>query len=279
MNLFESIVIGIVQGLTEFIPVSSTAHVRILPALLGWDDPGAAVTAVTQLGTLAAVLVFFRNDILRLTHATYMSIFRWSGRHAWDDRQKLDVRLAWFIALGTAPIGGFGLLLKEVIERELRSLWIIAAALIGLALVLGLAEWVSVRRKEIRDIGLAETQAVGWAQALALIPGVSRSGVTITAGLLAGMTREASARFSFLLSIPAILASGLFELKDLLERGLGEEGLVNLAIATLVAGVVGYASIAFLLRWLQTRSTWVFIGYRIVLGLLILALTYAGIIR
>lgn len=279
MNWLEAIVIGVVQGLTEFIPISSTAHVRIVPALLGWADPGAAVTAVTQLGTLGAVLVFFRSDIVHLTRAAFVSVTSYHRRRDWNERTRADVRLAWLIALGTIPIGICGILLKDVIENEFRSLTIIAGSLIGLAILLALAEWISTRRRAMHDMGLVDTQIVGWAQALALIPGVSRSGVTITAGLFIGLTRETAARFSFLLSIPAVLASGLFELRDLFEKGLGGEGLINLAVATIVAGVAGYASIAFLIKWLQTRSTLIFILYRIVLGLLILVLVNMGMIE
>lgn len=279
MDLIQSLVIGIVQGLTEFLPISSTAHVRIIPSLLGWNDPGAAVTAVTQLGTLAAVLIYFRNDIFKLTRAGALSVIQFGRRGEWDDRMINETKLFWFIALGTLPIGVLGLMFKHQIETDLRSLTIIGWSLIGLAVLLALAEVAAKHRRKLDDMNFIDTQVIGFAQAVALIPGSSRSGVTITAGLFLGLTRESAARFSFLLSVPAILASGLLELKDLLQYGIGEEGLSNLIIATLVAGVVGYLSIAFLIRWLQTRSTLIFIIYRIALGILILYLSGHQIIR
>ncbi|KAB2881578.1 undecaprenyl-diphosphatase UppP [bacterium] len=279
MDLFQSFVVGLVQGLTEFLPISSTAHVRIIPSLLGWNDPGAAVTAVTQLGTLAAVLVFFKNDLWSLTQAGTKSIVHFKQRNQWDVETLRRIKLAWFIVLGTLPVGIFGLVFKHQIENDLRSLSIIGWSLIGLALLLGLAEVAAKHRRKIEEMNFLDTQIIGIAQAVALIPGSSRSGVTITAGLFLGLTRESAARFSFLLSVPAILASGLLELKDILQHGIGDEGLFNLIVATVVAGIVGYFSIAFLLRWLQTRSTLIFIVYRIALGILILYLSTHQIIR
>lgn len=279
MDLIQSLVIGIVQGLTEFLPISSTAHVRIIPSLLGWNDPGAAVTAVTQLGTLAAVLVYFRNDLLSLMLAGTRSVAQFNRRDEWDEATVRQVKLAWFIVLGTLPIGVLGLLFKHQIENDLRSLAIIGWSLIGLAVLLALAEVVAKHRRKIEDMNFIDTQVIGFAQAVALIPGSSRSGVTITAGLFLGLSRESAARFSFLLSVPAILASGLLELKDLLQHGIGDEGLFNLIVATVVAGIVGYLSIAFLIRWLQTRSTLIFIVYRIALGILILYLSGNQIIK
>lgn len=279
MDLIQSLVIGIVQGLTEFLPISSTAHVRIIPSLLGWNDPGAAVTAVTQLGTLAAVLVYFRNDLLSLMLAGTRSVAQFNRRDEWDEATVRQVKLAWFIVLGTLPIGVLGLLFKHQIENDLRSLVIIGWSLIGLAVLLALAEVVAKHRRKIEDMNFIDTQVIGFAQAVALIPGSSRSGVTITAGLFLGLSRESAARFSFLLSVPAILASGLLELKDLLQHGIGDEGLFNLIVATVVAGIVGYLSIAFLIRWLQTRSTLIFIVYRIALGIMILYLSGQQIIK
>lgn len=279
MDLFQSLIIGIVQGLTEFLPISSTAHVRIIPSLLGWNDPGAAVTAVTQLGTLAAVLVYFRNDLLSLMQAGMRSVAQFNRRDEWDEATVRQVKLAWFIVLGTLPIGVLGLLFKHQIENDLRSLAIIGWSLIGLAVLLALAEIVAKHRRKIEDMNFIDTQVIGFAQAVALIPGSSRSGVTITAGLFLGLSRESAARFSFLLSVPAILASGLLELKVLLQHGIGDEGLFNLIVATVVAGIVGYLSIAFLIRWLQTRSTLIFIVYRIALGIVILYLSGQQIIK
>ena len=278
-EVIKHIIIGIVQGLTEFLPVSSTAHIRIVPALLGWDDPGAAVTAVTQLGTLAAVLLFFRKDLVQLGSAGVQSVVQFNMRNQWDERLKRDMRLAWFIVLGTLPIGVLGLAFKQTIETDFRSLELIAWSLIGLAILLGIAEVVAKHRRSMEEMNFMDTQLIGLAQAVALIPGSSRSGTTITAGLFLGLTREAAARFSFLLSIPAVLASGLLELKDLVKHGIGDAGLLNLFLATAVAGIVGYASIAFLLKWLQTRSTLVFIAYRIILGAVIMYLAREGIIQ
>ncbi len=276
MDWFQSLIIGIAQGLTEFIPISSTAHVRIIPALFGWDDPGAAVTAVTQLGTLLAVFVFFRKDILRLNLAGIQSLIGYRRRGTWTPELRGDIRLFWFIVIGTIPIGVFGLLFKDMIEHDFRSLWIISGSLIGLAILLALAEKLAKHHRNMDGLTFIDTQLIGLAQAAALIPGVSRSGVTITAGLFLGLTRETAARFSFLLSIPAVLTSGLFELKELAETGFGPMSPLNLLLATVAAGVVGYASIAFLLKWLQTRTTWLFILYRIFAGLLIIYLLLQG---
>ncbi len=279
MDLFQSVIIGLIQGLTEFLPISSTAHVRIVPSLLGWNDPGAAVTAVTQLGTLAAVLIYFRDDLIALTRAGLHSLIGFRHRRTWGVQTVQQVRLFWFITLGTLPIGVFGLLFRHQIENDLRSLSIIGWSLIGLAVLLALAEISAKHRRKIAEMNFIDTQVIGLAQAVALIPGSSRSGVTITAGLFLGLTRESAARFSFLLSIPAVMASGLLELKELTQHGIGNEGFFNLMVATLVAGVIGYASIAFLLRWLQTRSTLVFILYRIALGVVILYLAGQGMIK
>jgi undecaprenyl-diphosphatase len=279
LNIFQSLIVGLVQGLTEFLPVSSTAHVRIIPAILGWNDPGAAVTAVTQLGTLAAVLIYFRKELGQLFSAGMTSILQFNQRHLWDPEQQRQAMLAWFIVLGTLPVGILGLLFKHKIENDFRSLEIIGWSLIVLAFVLALSEILAKHRRKLEEMNFTDTQIIGLAQAVALIPGSSRSGVTMTAGLFLGLTRESAARFSFLLSVPAVFASGLYELKELIKNGIGDAGLTNLALATVVAGVVGYLSIAGLLRWLQTRSTLVFIIYRIVLGSLILYLAGEGIVR
>ncbi|MCB0833602.1 MAG: undecaprenyl-diphosphatase UppP [Bacteroidetes bacterium] len=279
MDWFQAIIIGLVQGLTEFIPISSTAHIRIIPSLLGWNDPGAAVTAVTQLGTLAAVFVYFRKEVVSLSMAAWTSIIDFRSRQNWSEEQKSNTKLAWFIALGTVPIGILGLTFKHQIETDLRDLRIIGGSLIVLAILLAIAEVIAKHRRNVSEMTLVDTQIIGLAQAIALIPGASRSGVTITAGLFIGLTRPSAARFSFLLSIPAVLASGLLELKELIVMGTGNAALGTLAMATLVAGVSGYASIAFLLRWLQTRSTFLFIWYRLFLGTLILWLSAASLIR
>jgi undecaprenyl-diphosphatase len=274
VSLLEEIVLGLVQGLTEFLPISSTAHLRIVPAFMGWDDPGAAFTAVTQLGTMAAVLLYFREDLVRIARA-WLASLRDPSR-----RRELDARLGWYIILGTVPIGIFGVLFKDQIESGARDLYLIGTALIVLGLVLLLAERVGRRDRGMEQVETRDGFAIGMAQALALVPGVSRSGATITAGLFMGLEREAAARFSFLLSIPAVVLAGALELGSILSGEEGEGGsLGGLAIATFLAFVVGYASIAFLLRFLTTHSTVVFVVYRVVLGTLVLALAGAGAIE
>jgi len=270
--ILEAIVLGIVQGLTEFLPISSTGHLRIVPAFLGWDDPGAAFTAVTQLGTMAAVLLYFRADLWRIARAWTRSL---TDREA---RRDHDARLGWYIVLGTIPIGIFGLAFKDQIENGARDLYMIGTALIVLGLVLLAAERVGKRERSMEEVTRRDGIVVGFAQALALVPGVSRSGATITAGLFLGLDRAAAARFSFLLSVPAVVLSGLFEMRDFLDGGEDQAGALALIVATALAFVVGYASIAFLLRFLASHSTIVFVGYRVVLGVVVISLTAAGVI-
>ena len=274
MSFLEAIVLGITQGLTEFLPISSTAHLRIVPAFAGWEDPGAAFTAVTQLGTMAAVLLYFRADLIRIGLAWLRSLRDPAKRH------ELDARIGWYIVLGTIPIGIFGLAFKDQIENGARDLYLISVTLIVLGLLLLLAERVSTRDRSLEQIGTRDGVAIGLAQALALVPGVSRSGATITAGLFRGFEREAAARFSFLLSVPAVVLSGLLELASILAGHEQQKtGLGALVLATLLAFVVGYASIAFLLRYLSHHSTNVFVAYRVGLGALVLLLVSAGAIH
>jgi undecaprenyl-diphosphatase len=270
MNALEAIVLGIVQGLTEFLPISSTGHLRIVPAFLGWDDPGAAFTAVTQLGTLAAVLLYFRRDLWRIAVA-------WA-RSPRDPavRRTTDARLGWYILIGTIPIGIFGLAFSSQIEDEARNLNLIGTTLIVLGLVLLLAERTGKRERDLDDLTARDGIAIGFAQALALVPGVSRSGATLTMGLFLNLERAAAARYSFLLSVPAVVLSGLFELKDI--GGEGGAGFGPTALATALAFVSGYFAIAFMLRFLATNSTFVFVVYRVVLGALVLSLVAAGAI-
>jgi undecaprenyl-diphosphatase len=270
VDAFEAIVLGIVQGLTEFLPVSSTAHLRIVPAFAGWDDPGAAFTAVVQLGTMAAVLIYFRTDLWRIV-TTWLRSLREP-----ELRSSLDARMGWYIGLGTIPIAIFGFIFKDQIESGGRDLYLIGCALIVMGLVLLYAEHVAKRTRDLREINRTDAALIGVAQALALVPGVSRSGATITAGLFAGFDRESAARYSFLLSIPAVVLSGLFELRKIGDPG--GAGFVPTVIATLLAFVVGYASIAWMLRWLTSHSTAVFVIYRVALGALVLILTGAGAI-
>jgi undecaprenyl-diphosphatase len=271
MNTLQAIVLGIVQGLTEFLPVSSTGHLRIVPAFLGWPDPGTAFTAVCQLGTMAAVLIFFRADLWRIATATLRSVRgdRWRSAD-------IDARMGWFIILGTIPISIVGLILKSQIESGARSLYLIGSALILFSFVMLWAERASTRERELSDMDGRDGLAIGFAQALALIPGVSRSGATISAGLLRNFDREAAARYSFLLSVPAVVLSGLFELKDV-GNGTGAS-MPATVIATIVAFVTGYIAIAWLLRYLAHHSLDVFVAYRIPLGILVLLLAGSGAI-
>ena len=268
MNYFEAIVLGVVQGLTEFLPISSTAHLRIVPAFFGWADPGAAFTAVVQLGTMAAVLLFFWRDLWRIASTWVRALYQP------EPRGTLDARLGWYLIYGTIPIAVLGLVFKNQIETGARDLRIIGWVLILFGLALWLVDRAFPQRKTIADLNLRDGVLYGLAQALALIPGVSRSGATITAGRALGYTREDAARFSFLLSVPAVVLSGLFEL-----RKIGGEGGTSWGptiVATVVAFAVGYAAIAWLLRWLTSHSMLVFAVYRVALGVLVLALVYGG---
>jgi len=273
MHTLHAIVEGVVQGLTEFLPISSTAHLRIVPAFAGWEDPGAAFTAVVQLGTMAAVLLYFRKDLWTIAKAVL------AGLRDPAQRTGAEWRLGLFIILGTIPIGILGLAFKHKIEHQFRTLELIGAALIVAGLVLAWSER-SRRHDEKRDIeSLTPRDAaiIGVAQAAALVPGVSRSGATISAGLFLGLDRVAAARYSFLLSVPAVVLSGLFELKDVGDgRGYGAGATI---IATLLAFVVGYASIAWLLRYITTHTFNGFVGYRIVLGAVVIALAAANTIN
>lgn len=278
MTLLEAIVLAVVQGLTEFLPISSTAHLRIVPALLGWDDPGAAFSAVIQIGTLAAVLTYFWRDVLRILTAMLADLR--GGKLATTH----DAQVGWMIAAGTIPIVVCGLLFKDAIETTLRSLYVVSFALVILAVLLALVELVVRRRiaagDEGRDVGeltWRDAIVVGLAQAAALIPGTSRSGATIFGGLSCGLSREAAARFSFLLSIPSVLLAGLYQLVDARRELLASQSqVVNLVAALVVSAVVGYATIPWLLGFLRTHSTFVFIVYRLLLAGVLLALLTTG---
>lgn len=265
MSVFKAVVLGIVQGLTEFLPISSSGHLRIVPALLNWDDPGAPFTAVIQLGTMAAVLLYFWRDLWRITVAWTRSL-----RDA-KLRNDKDARMGWYLIVATIPIAVFGYLFKDQIKSGARDLRLIASMLIIFGIVLLLAERAGKRRKTIDQIDTRDGVSIGLAQTMALVPGVSRSGATISAGLLLGYTREDAARFSFLLSVPAVVLSGLYELKDI-GKGKGVPGVGVTTLAAVVAFVVGYASIAWLLRFLVNHPTTVFVVYRVALGLLLFVL-------
>lgn len=270
MSVVEAIVLGIVQGLTEFLPISSSGHLRIVPALFGWDDPGAGFTAVVQLGTVAAVLIYFRRDLWSIATVWLRSLV------VSELRSAPQARVGWYLVIATVPIGVLGLAFADQIETGARDLRLIATALVVLGLVLAAADIVGEKRKKIDEIGARDGILIGLAQALALVPGVSRSGATITAGLLAGYTRTDAARFSFLLSVPAIVLSGLYQLREV-TAGDGP-GLVATAVATVVAFAAGYLSIAWMLRWLTRHTTAVFVVYRVALGCLVWALLAGGVL-
>jgi len=271
-DFFEALVLGTIQGLTEFLPISSSAHLRIFPEMFGWGDPGAAFTAVIQIGTELAVLIYFRQDIWRIGSMWLKSLFRP------EYRGHLDARMGWFIIIGSLPIVLLGVALKDVIEEDFRSLWIIGTTLIVLGVVLGIADRVSRSDKQIRQITLRDAVLMGLAQACALVPGVSRSGATISMGRFLGYEREAATRYAFLLAIPAVVGAGLFELKEI-PHGENTYGWGPTITATVVSFVVGYAAIAWLLRYVSTKSYTPFVLYRIGLGALTLALVAAGVLN
>jgi undecaprenyl-diphosphatase len=274
VSLIEAIVLGILQGLTEFLPISSSAHQLIVPAMLGWEDPGAAFTAVTQLGTEAAVLIYFRNDIWSIATVWLRSLYRPVLRST------VHARMGWYLIVATIPIGLLGLTFETQIENGARDLYLVGTVLIVFGLVLGYADRVGTHERELGEISTRDGILIGLAQSLALIPGVSRSGATMSAGLLLGLDRTAAARFSFLLAIPAVVLSGLFQLASVLsgEEGNGEP-LGYILLATVIAFFVGYAAIAWLLRYLTTHSVRLFVGYRVILGTLVLVLAATGAIQ
>lgn len=297
MSILQAIILGIVQGLTEFIPISSTAHLIFASRFINLYDGleqtlraerTTATIAVIQLGTLVAVLIYFARDILNITiafirdHLALIGIgSRTNERGAVVNNQRpsrlsQEAWLGWLVIIGSLPVGIIGLLFKKQIEGTFtKNLWVIATMMIVVALLLLVAEVVSKRRRTMEELGVGDALAVGGAQVLALIPGASRSGSTIMGGLFAGETRETAARFSFLLSIPAVAASGLLELVKAVKE-LPHDSYVTLAVATIVAGLVGYASIWFLLRFLKTHTTGIFIGYRLIVGVAILLLLFSG---
>jgi len=265
----EAIVLGLVQGLTEFLPISSSGHLRIVPAVFGWEDPGAGFTAVIQLGTMAAVLLYFRRDLLEIATAWIREL-----RVPFRERSH-QANLGWFILLGTIPISIFGFVFRDQIESGARSLYLIGSMLILFSFVMLLAERLGSRSRELTEMDRGDGLYIGIAQALALVPGVSRSGATISAGLLRGFDRVAAARYSFLLSVPAVVLSGLFELRHIGGDGASVEATV---IATLVSFVSGYIAIAWLLRFVTNHSIGAFCPYRIGLGALVIVLTATGAI-
>jgi undecaprenyl-diphosphatase len=278
MTLLQAAVFGLIQGLTEFLPISSAAHLRIVSALLGWADPGTAFTAVIQLAIVVTLFLYFWNELVHIAVAMLRGV---QIGHPFDDH---DARLGWMIVGGTLPIVVLGLLFKKHVESSLRSLYVIAFAEIGLALALIAAEWLERSRvvagtklRGIEEVTWTDTIIVGLAQCLALIPGASRSGSTITGGLFVGFTRETAARFSFLLALPSFLGAGILEFMHHRHELLAAPGAGrNLVVATVVAIVVGYAAVAFLMNYLKRHTTWIFIIYRLVLGAALLALLANG---
>ncbi|WP_158167342.1 undecaprenyl-diphosphate phosphatase [Mycolicibacterium smegmatis] len=273
MSWLQVVVLSIVQGLTEFLPVSSSGHLAITSQVFFDDDAGASFTAVTQLGTEFAVLIYFAKDIGRIVKAWF------SGLGA-PERRDADYRLGWFVIIGTIPIGVFGLLFKDEIRTGARNLWLVATALIVFSVVIAAAEYYGRQVRQVEQLTWRDSVIVGLAQCLALMPGVSRSGATISAGLFLGLKREVSARFGFLLAIPAVLASGLFSLPDAFHpvgEGMSASG-PQLIVATVIAFVVGFAAIAWFLKFLVSHSMYWFVGYRVVLGVVVLALLGTGVL-
>lgn len=273
MDWLIAIIMGIVQGLTEFLPISSSAHLRIVGEfLMPGREPGAFFTAFIQIGTETAVLVYFWKDIVRIIGKWFAALV---GKH---DRSDPDVRLGWLVIVGSIPIGVLGLLLQDVIETSFRSLWIVGTTLIVFGILLGVADAIGKRIHTLESMNWGQGLIYGGAQALALIPGVSRSGGTIMAGRFMGFTREAAARYSFLLAIPAVMASGLYSLYKAVDEPI-VLGWGPTALATLVSFGVGFAVIVAFLRFVQTKSFAVFVWYRVILGLLIFALVGFGVVQ
>jgi undecaprenyl-diphosphatase len=311
MTWVQALVLGLVQGLTEFLPVSSSAHLRIVSGVFFGDDAGASFTAVTQLGTEAAVLVYFAKDIWRIVRAWFGGLRRrlsgsarqsvpiedqvtmklpvvttgtasHAGLPAFDEeaQRELDYRIGWYVIIATIPIGVLGFLLKDQIRTGARNLWLTSFMLIAFALVIAAGEYYGRKERPIEQLTTRDGLVMGFAQCLALIPGVSRSGATATAGLFLGLEREAAVRFSFLLAIPAVTASGLFSLPDAFQpagEGLNANG-PQLLVATIVSFVVGYASVAWLLKFVAKHSLNWFVVYRIVLGLIVMGLLASGVV-
>lgn len=308
MTWVQALVLGLVQGLTEFLPVSSSGHLRIVSELFFGADAGASFTAVTQLGTEAAVLVFFAKDIARIVRVWCTTVYHqvltrfrepvpitdqvttklpvvtggsWSADGPDSDAgRELDYRIGWYVIIATIPIGVLGLLFKDQIRTGARNLWVVAIVLIVFAVVIAAAERFGPKQRPLEQLNGRDGLIMGVAQCLALIPGVSRSGATSSAGLFCGLTREAAVRFSFLLAIPAVTASGLFSLPDAFEpagAGLNASG-PQLLVATVLSFIVGYASVAWLLRFVAQHSLYWFVGYRIVLGFVVIGLLAGGVI-
>jgi undecaprenyl-diphosphatase len=274
VSWIEAVVLGLVQGLTEFLPISSSAHLRVVGEVFGWDDPGAAFTAITQIGTEAAVLLYFRHDIARIV-VSWLRSLRRRG-----EPLDSDARMGWLIIIGSVPIVVLGLLLQDRIETTFRDLRIVATALVLFSLVLFWADRVGAKRRELDQLTVGHGIAFGLAQAAALVPGVSRSGGTITMGLFLGYSRAAAARYSFLLAVPAVLGSGFFQAYESLTGDVADDPVAwgPTILATVIAFGVGLTVIAWLLRYLDRGSFTPFVVYRIVVGLLVLGLVLGGVL-
>ena len=276
INLVQAIVLGIVQGLTEFLPISSSAHLKVVPIALGWGDAGVAYTAVIQLGSIVAVLWYFWQDLTTITLGAVDAVVR-------RDYKSQEFQLALALVLGTIPIVFFGLLIKALVpdfdKSPLRSLGAIAIASIVMSLLLAIAEKIGKRHRTYEKLTVPDGIIMGLAQAIALIPGCSRSGSTLTAGLFMGLERPAAARFSFLLGIPAITLAGFVELNGALGEGIGDAGVAALIVGTISAFVFSYLSIAWLMKFLQTQNTWVFVWYRLAFGVAILTALAGGAVN
>lgn len=274
MSWLQVVVLSIVQGLTEFLPISSSGHLAIVSRVFFHDDAGASFTAVSQLGTEAAVLVFFARDIARILKAWF------DGLLVRAHRDNVDYRLGWYVIIGSIPIGVLGFLFKDVIRTEVRNLWVVATAMLVFSAVIAVAEYFSKQDRHADQLTWRDGVFVGVAQCLALVPGVSRSGATISAGLVRGLDRPLAARFGFLLAIPAVFASGLFSLPDAfhpVSEGMSATG-AQLAVSVVITFVIGYAAVAWLLRFLNNHAMYWFVGYRVILSLTLMALLATGVV-
>ncbi|MCB0934288.1 MAG: undecaprenyl-diphosphate phosphatase [Mycobacterium sp.] len=278
MSWLQVLVLSVVQGLTEFLPISSSGHLAIVSRLFFAGDAGASFTAVSQLGTEAAVLVYFAGDIVRILKAWFNGIF--VKAHRTDPRYATDYRLGWYVIIGSIPIGVLGLVFKDAIRSEVRNLWVIATAMLVFSAVIAAAEYVGKQNRHVEQLRASDGLLIGVAQCLALVPGVSRSGSTISAGLFLGLDRPLAARFGFLLAIPAVFASGLFSLPDAfhpVKEGMSATG-AQLAVSVLITFVIGYLAISWLLRFLTHHAMYWFVGYRVALSLTVMGLLVAGVV-
>ncbi|PRX98627.1 undecaprenyl-diphosphatase [Allonocardiopsis opalescens] len=271
MSIFEAVILGLVQGLTEFLPISSSGHLRIVAAFSGWPDPGAAFTAVSQIGTELAVLIYFRKDIANIISTWFRSLY------TRELRGEIEARMGWYIIVGTIPIVLLGITLQDYIEAPFRDLRLIATTLIVFGILLGLVDYFSRKERELAQLTTGHGLLFGLFQALALVPGVSRSGATVTGGMLLGYKREAAARYAFLLALPAVFGSGIFQLFDI--GGDEYAGWTATIVGTVIAFIVGYAVIAWFMRYISTRSFMPFVYYRIALGVLIFVLVGFGVLE